>query len=53
VVSFKRGGLQVKSHAWDRNFGGRDLDEAMFDHFCEGEGGHGLVQPHLLFLLCP
>ncbi len=35
-MSFKRGGLVVKSHAWDRNFGGRDLDEALFNHFCAG-----------------
>jgi hypothetical protein len=24
----------VKSHAWDRNLGGRDFDEVLFDHFC-------------------
>lgn len=27
VVALKKGGLQVKSHAWDRNLGGRDFDE--------------------------
>jgi heat shock protein 4 len=35
VVSFKKSGLQVKSHAWDRNLGGRDIDEAMFEHFAK------------------
>jgi heat shock protein 4 len=35
VVSFKKGGLVVKCHAWDRNLGGRDIDELLFDHFCK------------------
>jgi hypothetical protein len=35
VVSFKKGGLQVRCHAWDRNLGGRDIDELLFDHFCK------------------
>ena len=26
------------SHAWDRNLGGRDFDEVLFDHFCEEFG---------------
>ena len=33
IVAFKRSGLVVKAHAWDRNAGGRDLDELLFDHF--------------------
>ena len=33
VVSFKKGQLQVQAHAWDRDLGGRDFDEALFDHF--------------------
>jgi molecular chaperone DnaK (HSP70) len=35
VVAFKRSGLTVKCHAWDRNLGGRDIDELMYDHFCK------------------
>ena len=34
IVSLKKSGMQVRSHAWDRNTGGRDFDEALFDHFC-------------------
>jgi heat shock 70kDa protein 4 len=34
VVAFKKGSLEVKSHAWDRSLGGRDFDEALFDHYC-------------------
>lgn len=34
VVSFKKGGLAVRCHTWDRNLGGRDIDELLFDHFC-------------------
>ena len=30
----KKSGLQIRSHAWDRNLGGRDVDEVLFDHFC-------------------
>lgn len=26
------------AHAWDRNLGGRDFDEVLFDHFCEEFG---------------
>ncbi|KAK9813890.1 hypothetical protein WJX73_003481 [Symbiochloris irregularis] len=33
VVAFKKGQLQVLSHAWDRNLGGRDFDEVLFEHF--------------------
>lgn len=35
VVSFKKGGLVVRCHAWDRNLGGRDVDELLYDHFCK------------------
>jgi hypothetical protein len=35
VVSLKRGGLAVRCHAWDRDLGGRDIDELLFDHFCK------------------
>lgn len=35
VVSFKKGGLTVRCHAWDRNLGGRDVDELLYDHFCK------------------
>jgi hypothetical protein len=35
IVSLKKGGLQVRSHAWDDGVGGRDLDELIFRHFCE------------------
>jgi len=34
VVSLKKTGLTVRSHAWDSNLGGRDLDELLFQHFC-------------------
>mmetsp|Transcript_5796 Transcript_5796/g.10058 ORF Transcript_5796/g.10058 Transcript_5796/m.10058 type:complete len:782 (+) Transcript_5796:126-2471(+) len=34
IVSLRKGGLQVLSHAWDDNLGGRDFDELLFDHFC-------------------
>lgn len=33
IVAFKKGQLQVLSHAWDRNLGGRDFDEVLFEHF--------------------
>ena len=39
IVAFKKGKLQVLSHAWDRNLGGRDFDEVLFDHFCDEFGG--------------
>eukprot|EP00775_Hariotina_reticulata_P005686 gene5686-5924_t len=35
VVSFKKGGLVVRCHAWDRDLGGRDIDELLYDHFCK------------------
>jgi molecular chaperone DnaK (HSP70) len=34
-VSFKKGGLAVRCHSWDRDLGGRDLDELLYDHFCK------------------
>eukprot|EP00887_Chlorella_sp_A99_P002220 scaffold21.g2220.t1 len=33
VVALKKGQLQVLSNAWDRNLGGRDFDNAIFEHF--------------------
>lgn len=33
IVAFRKGQLSVLSHAWDRNLGGRDFDEALFEHF--------------------
>ena len=35
VVEFKKGELNVKSTAYDRHFGGRDLDKALVDHFAK------------------
>lgn len=35
VVALKKGQLQVLSNAWDRDLGGRDLDNVLFDHFCK------------------
>ncbi|KAF8072352.1 HSP70-14 [Scenedesmus sp. PABB004] len=35
IVSFRKGGLSVRCHAWDRDLGGRDIDELLFDHFCK------------------
>jgi len=33
IVAFKKGQLRVLAHSWDRNLGGRDFDDALFDHF--------------------
>lgn len=33
VAAFSKGSLNVKSTAYDRNFGGRDLDYALVQHF--------------------
>ena len=33
IVSFKKGQLQVLAHSWDRNLGGRDFDNVLFEHF--------------------
>lgn len=35
VVAFSKGQLTVKSTAYDRNFGGRDFDFALVQHFAE------------------
>ena len=35
VVAFSKGQLTVKSTAYDRNFGGRDFDHALVQHFAE------------------
>ena len=35
VVAFKRGQLKVLSLQWDRDLGGKDFDEVLFDHFVE------------------
>ncbi|XP_043699985.1 heat shock 70 kDa protein 15-like [Telopea speciosissima] len=33
IAGFKKGQLKVLSHAFDRSLGGRDFDEALFQHF--------------------
>ncbi|GFH14593.1 heat shock protein 70E, partial [Haematococcus lacustris] len=33
VVSLKKTGLHMRSHAWDESIGGREFDEMLFDHF--------------------
>ena len=33
IVAFKKGQLRVLSHAWDRNLGGRALDDVLFNYF--------------------
>jgi heat shock protein 4 len=35
IVDFSKGQLTVKSTAYDRNFGGRDFDYALVQHFAE------------------
>jgi heat shock protein 4 len=35
IVAFSKGQLTVKSTAYDRNFGGRDFDFALVQHFAE------------------
>lgn len=35
IVEFRKGELNVKSTAWDRNFGGRNFDKALTDHFAD------------------
>ena len=43
IVAFKKGQLRVLSHAWDRQLGGRALDDVLFDHFAaEFQAKHGL-----------
>lgn len=34
-MAFTKYGLTVKNHAWDRNLGGRDFDEVLFNHFAD------------------
>ena len=42
-MAFKKGQLRVLSHAWDRQLGGRALDDVLFDHFAaEFQAKHGL-----------
>lgn len=38
IVAFTKGRLEVKSHAWNRNLGGRDFDEVLFNHFAKEFG---------------
>ncbi|KAK9830242.1 hypothetical protein WJX72_010520 [[Myrmecia] bisecta] len=38
IVAFKKGQLRVLSHSWDRNLGGRNFDEVLFDYFVEEFG---------------
>lgn len=33
IVAFKKGQLKILSHSFDRNLGGRDFDEVLFQHF--------------------
>jgi heat shock protein 4 len=33
VVALKKGQLQVLSNAWDRDLGGRNFDQVLFNHF--------------------
>ncbi|EMR08834.1 hypothetical protein PNEG_02621 [Pneumocystis murina B123] len=35
IVAFKKGQLTVKSSAYDRNFGGRDFDKVLVNHFAK------------------
>lgn len=43
IVAFKKGSMEVKAHAWDKNLGGRDLDEVLVRHFAgEFKAKHNL-----------
>ncbi|GER44161.1 heat shock protein 70 [Striga asiatica] len=33
IAAFKKGQLKILSHSYDRSLGGRDFDEALFQHF--------------------
>ncbi|PIN04454.1 Molecular chaperones HSP105/HSP110/SSE1, HSP70 superfamily [Handroanthus impetiginosus] len=33
IAAFKKGQLKILAHAFDRSLGGRDFDEALFQHF--------------------
>lgn len=35
IVAYKKGQLEVKGVAWDSNFGGRNFDELLAEHFCD------------------
>lgn len=35
IVEFRKGELAVKATAWDRKFGGRYIDEVLFNHFAK------------------
>lgn len=35
IVGYKKGSLEVKSHSWDANLGGRDFDQVLFEHFAD------------------
>lgn len=35
IVGYKKGQLNMLSHAYDRSLGGRDFDEVLFKHFAE------------------
>ncbi|GAB2293558.1 hypothetical protein Dimus_027765 [Dionaea muscipula] len=33
IAGFKKGGLKILAHSFDRSLGGRDFDEVLFQHF--------------------
>ncbi|XP_062089412.1 heat shock 70 kDa protein 14-like [Humulus lupulus] len=35
IAGFKKGQLKILAHSFDRSLGGRDFDEALFQHFAE------------------
>lgn len=35
IVAYKKGQLEVKGVAWDSNFGGRNFDALLAEHFCD------------------
>ncbi|KAI4331237.1 hypothetical protein MLD38_029441 [Melastoma candidum] len=35
IAGFKKGQLKVLAHSYDKNLGGRDFDEVLFQHFAE------------------
>ena len=35
IAQFTKSGLKILSTGFDRNFGGRNVDEVLFDHFCD------------------
>ena len=46
IVAFKKGQLEVKGVGYDANFGGRNFDEILAEHFCDEfmtkRNGHSL-----------